>query len=159
MKELSAIFIQRLIRGRAIQDDMFEGKDRRADLIDELYQRKLHPVLGSMDLLSSSLLDLSGKPDAALGKKAHQPTAEPTSSAGPAVDLNEEERRNFEILIQAPYVGQRVEFLSKELTRIREERRIIAMVELAQRTRRLREAEEQGKTHCIQRECIHNISP
>jgi len=51
----------------------------------------------------------------------------------------------FEANIQADYVGQALVFLSKELTRLREERRISAMVKLAERTRRAREMEELGK--------------
>jgi hypothetical protein len=51
----------------------------------------------------------------------------------------------FESNIQAEYVGKHLDFLTKELVRLREERRIAAMVRYAERTRRLREAEESGK--------------
>ena len=50
----------------------------------------------------------------------------------------------FESTMQAEYVGKRLDFLTKELVRLREERRIAAMVKLAERTRRMREAEESG---------------
>jgi hypothetical protein len=42
-------------------------------------------------------------------------------------------------------IGQTVDSLSKELVRIREERRVAALVQLAERSRRLREAEESGR--------------
>lgn len=50
----------------------------------------------------------------------------------------------FDANIQADYVGRALDFLSKEIVRLREERRICAMVKLAERTRRLREQEELG---------------
>jgi hypothetical protein len=50
----------------------------------------------------------------------------------------------FETNIEAEYVGKRLDFLTKELVRLREEQRIAAMVKFAERTRRMREAEERG---------------
>ena len=41
-------------------------------------------------------------------------------------------------------VGNTLDFLNKELVRLREQQRIAAMVKLAERTRRIREAEESG---------------
>jgi hypothetical protein len=41
-------------------------------------------------------------------------------------------------------LGQALDFLSKELVRLQEERRIHAFVKLADRERRMREAEESG---------------
>ena len=46
---------------------------------------------------------------------------------------------------QGEMVGTTLQFLSTELVRLREERKIQAMAMLAERTRRLREAEEGGK--------------
>lgn len=51
----------------------------------------------------------------------------------------------FENAIQAEYVGKSLDYLTKQLVRLREERRIAAMVKLAERTRRIREAEESGR--------------
>ncbi|KAJ3175639.1 Cilia- and flagella-associated protein 91, partial [Irineochytrium annulatum] len=48
----------------------------------------------------------------------------------------------FESNVQAEYVGRTLDYLSKELVRLREERRISALVKLAERTRRMREADE-----------------
>jgi len=49
----------------------------------------------------------------------------------------------------ASHLGQRLDFLTKELVRLQEEQRIAAYVMLAERQRRLREAEQSG---CRQRE-------
>ncbi|KAJ3065072.1 Cilia- and flagella-associated protein 91 [Podochytrium sp. JEL0797] len=48
----------------------------------------------------------------------------------------------FESSVQAEFVGKTLDFLSKELVRLREERRISAMVRLAERTGQMREADE-----------------
>lgn len=45
----------------------------------------------------------------------------------------------------ASHLGQRLDFLTKELVRLQEERRVAAYVMLAERQRRLREAEESGR--------------
>lgn len=50
----------------------------------------------------------------------------------------------FESNVEAEYVGKRLDFITKELVRLREEQRIAAMVRFAERTRRMREAEERG---------------
>ena len=42
-------------------------------------------------------------------------------------------------------LGRQLDFLNKELTRLQEERRISAFVMLAERQRRVREAEESGR--------------
>ena len=66
----------------------------------------------------------------------------------PADDLSSPDwlAKLFESNVQAEYVGKTLDFLSKELLRLREERRISAMVRLAERTRKMREAEETGPT-------------
>ena len=45
----------------------------------------------------------------------------------------------------AHLLGQQLDFLNKELERLREERRIHAFVLLAERERRMKEAEESGR--------------
>ncbi len=45
----------------------------------------------------------------------------------------------------ASLIGQRIDFLNKELVRLQEERHIAAFVMLAERKRRTREAEESGR--------------
>ena len=44
-------------------------------------------------------------------------------------------------------IGQMADFLSKELVRLQEEQRIHAFALLAERKRRMREAEESGKRY------------
>lgn len=44
--------------------------------------------------------------------------------------------------LQGELVGQTLDFLSKQLVRLREERRVAAIVKLAERERRVREAAE-----------------
>lgn len=51
----------------------------------------------------------------------------------------------LEATIISEFVGKTLDFLTKELQRLREERKISAMIMLAERTRKLREAEESGK--------------
>lgn len=51
--------------------------------------------------------------------------------------------------LAATLLGQHLDFLNKELVRLQEERRVAAFVMLAERTRRIKEAEESG---CRQRE-------
>ena len=63
----------------------------------------------------------------------------------PAHGVNESLQVFFESNVQAEYVGKTLDFLTKELVRLREERRIAAMVKFAELTRRKREAEETGK--------------
>lgn len=45
----------------------------------------------------------------------------------------------------ATHIGKRLDFLTKELLRLQEERRIHAYVMLAERERRVKEAEESGR--------------
>jgi hypothetical protein len=53
--------------------------------------------------------------------------------------------RLYEMCIQGEFIGQTLDFISKEIVRLREERRISAMVKLAERLRRMRESEESGR--------------
>ena len=50
----------------------------------------------------------------------------------------------YEANIQAEFVGQHLQFITNELTRLREERRVAAMIKVAERERRMKEAEESG---------------
>jgi len=63
----------------------------------------------------------------------------------PIYTTEQMKERTVEANIQAEAVGQQLDFYTKQLTSLREERRISAMVMLAERTRRMREAEESGK--------------
>lgn len=113
---IAAHLLQNLIRGRAVQLQMYTGKQRRLQLINEVRARHVirdleKPEVGDDDLFSR---------------------------------ISDEKSIRFESAVQAEYVGKTLDFLTKELTRLREEKRIAAMVKLAERTRRIREAKESG---------------
>jgi hypothetical protein len=116
-KEMAIVFLQRLLRGRAIQNSMFEGKEKRIELVKELR-------------LVETVADLS-------------------------TDLHQRQKKNLQLhkekLLEGKIehiidhkIGATLEFLSKELVRYKEERRIAAIVMLAERERRMREAVEAG---------------
>jgi hypothetical protein len=115
----SAILLQRLLRGRAQQNSMFAAKEKRAELIKEL---RLSEVI-------DDLADEIKVADAATAQKQLKEDAVASSVAA----------------VQGEMVGTTLQFLSTELVRLRQERKIQAMAMLAERTRRLREAEEGGK--------------
>ncbi|EGD83678.1 hypothetical protein PTSG_04284 [Salpingoeca rosetta] len=126
-KEQAVMLLQSLIRGRAAQNEMYEGKERRRDMITEL--RTTHAL-----------------------SKAQQEIKEKEKQD--ALKLRERqavERRRRQLLdwvvtdVQAEQVGGTIDFLSKELVRLQEERRVHAFAMLAERERRLREAEEAGR--------------
>lgn len=121
-QEAAVLLLQRIIRGRAYQNKMFEGKEKRLDLINEL--------------------------------RAAERFAE-TATTG-------EERRLMEQLrekafdgvlesIQGQVASQTLDQLSKELLRFQEEKRIFVMVKLAERDRRLRQAQESGRRQAEER--------
>ena len=110
--QVAAILLQKLLRGRLVQNAMYQGKERRLTLINELRTRYL--------------------------LKDHTKTQMELKETKEAENVFEQE-------IQSEYIGQQLDFLTKELVRLREERRIAVMVKLADRTRRMREAEESGR--------------
>ncbi|KAM7322104.1 hypothetical protein ACRRTK_018945 [Alexandromys fortis] len=153
-KEMAVIYLQKLLRGRVVQNMMFEGKEKRLELI--------------MELRTSHALQEDDK----LVKKAEK-----------QVTLALQRQRNLhenKVLSFAPFVAccaflsrggycplsvienhlgdlegrvlaDMLDFLSKELVRLQEERRIHAFAMLAERQRRMREAEESGRRQVEQR--------
>lgn len=113
---VAVILLQRLLRGRAIQNAMYEGKEKRLDLIGELRR------------------------------------------CGEMIELTEEEKEK-EILeayrervvdglaeaLQGEFVSETLDALSKELVRLKQERKISAIVRFAERERRKKECEEAGR--------------
>lgn len=113
---VAVILLQRLLRGRAIQNAMYEGKEKRLDLIGELRR------------------------------------------CGEMIELTEEEKEK-EILeayrervldgmaeaLQGEMVSETLDALSKELVRLKQERKITAIVKFAERERRKKECEEAGR--------------
>lgn len=126
-KEQAAILIQRLLRGRAAQNEMFVGREQRRELIAEL--RSTHALQEAEQQAKAAQRDRVLSQQKEVAEKEH-------------------ERRVKEdaiLDVQAEQVGDTLGFLSKELVRLQEQRRIHAFAMLAERNRRMREAEESGK--------------
>eukprot|EP00744_Colponema_vietnamica_P007905 GILI01011317.1.p1 GENE.GILI01011317.1~~GILI01011317.1.p1 ORF type:complete len:667 (-),score=237.22 GILI01011317.1:198-2198(-) len=115
-RQAAVLLLQRLIRGRAVQNIMFEGKEKRLDLINELR--------------SEEEWDKSAVED-----EEKQLLQAYRDRMADAVVEN----------IQGDIIARTLDSLSKELLRFREEQRISAMVKLAERDRRMREAIESGR--------------
>uniref|UniRef100_UPI00398F77A6 cilia- and flagella-associated protein 91 isoform X2 n=1 Tax=Pristiophorus japonicus TaxID=55135 RepID=UPI00398F77A6 len=125
-KDLAIIYLQKLIRGRAIQNMMFEGKEKRIELINEL--RITHALQEDRQLVKEAEMQ------AILAVQRER-------------DSQQQKRSTMEDYLS--HLEDRVladmsDFLNKELLRLQEERRIHAIVMLAERRRRIREAEESG---------------
>ena len=107
------------MRGRSDQNNMFEGKEKRLDLIAELR------------------------------------ATEEWKAASQGADADEErtliENYQERVLdgvaeaLQSEIIARSLDNLSKELVRLKQERRIAAMVRIAEDVRRKREAEESGR--------------
>ncbi|XP_028656599.1 cilia- and flagella-associated protein 91 [Erpetoichthys calabaricus] len=125
-RELAVICLQKLIRGRAIQNMMFEGKEKRIELIQEL--RTTHALQEDRQLIKKTekqvILALQRQ------RELHEHK----------VSTAEGHRAN----VEGGLLADLFDYLSKELIRLQEERRIHALAVLAERDRRLREAEESG---------------
>ncbi|XP_060092322.1 cilia- and flagella-associated protein 91 [Heteronotia binoei] len=132
-RELAVINLQKLIRGRAVQNMMFEGKEKRLELIREL--RTTHAL----------------QEDGQLLKKAEKQV---TLALQRQRDLHESKLYMMEkhlAQVEGRAIANLVDFLSKELVRLQEERRIHAFAMLAERQRRMREAEESGRRQLEER--------
>ncbi|XP_040451739.1 cilia- and flagella-associated protein 91 isoform X2 [Falco naumanni] len=131
--ELAVICLQKLLRGRAIQNTMFEGKEKRLELIREL--RTTHAL----------------QEDGQLLLKAEEQT---TRALQQQRDLQMDKLLSVEKHLareEGRVLANIFDFLSKELVRLQEERKIHAFVMLAERQRRMREAEESGRRQVEER--------
>eukprot|EP00736_Rhodelphis_marinus_P005056 Rmarinus@m.3830 len=118
-RHAAAIFLQRLLRGRAVQEEMWRGKERRLELIREL--RTVETLEGMQDELAN---------DDAIHR----------------LSLHREKLMHSTVQsLEGEMVSQSLDYLSKQLERLKQERRISAMVKLAERRRWMREAEEAGR--------------
>lgn len=115
-KSLAVVLLQRLMRGRAKQNMMFEGKEKRLDLIAEL--RATEEWRAASDF----------QEDKALIDTYQERVLDGTAEA-----------------LQAEVISKTLDTLSKELVRLKQERKIAAMVRIAEDMRRKREAEESGR--------------
>ena len=117
--ENAIVLLQKLLRGRAVQNLMFEGKEKRLELIRELRCTE--------DEDPHALRE-----DDIERKEAEREEA----SREAALDA-----------IQGEVVGSMLDFLSKELVRANEEARVMATVENAEELRRTREVSEGARRH------------
>ena len=115
----AVLLLQKLLRGRAVQNMMFEGKERRLELIKEMRQ----------DLLNAAEL-------------AEVQAAEDARRAEVAVRIAEAAAVDT---ATGEVASATLDFLSKELVRRGEMERVNAVVRYAEETRRTREAEEGGR--------------
>ncbi|XP_065700010.2 cilia- and flagella-associated protein 91 [Patagioenas fasciata] len=131
--ELAVICLQKLLRGRAIQNMMFEEKEKQVELIREL--RTTHALQEDGQLLlkaeEKNILALKQQHDMKMHKLSSMEN-----------HLAREEGR---------VLANMLDFLSKELLRLQEERKIHAFVMLAERQRQMREAEESGRRQVEER--------
>ncbi|XP_072300613.1 cilia- and flagella-associated protein 91 [Eucyclogobius newberryi] len=132
-REIAVINLQKLLRGRAIQYELIKGKENHLDLIREL--RTVHALQSDEQALQKA------QKDRILNLKRER-------------DLQSCRTEQVEAL-QGRAVDTELEYmfdtLSKELIRLQEERRIHAFTLLAERDRRVREAEESGRRQVEER--------
>lgn len=117
----AALLLQRLIRGRAEQNMMFEGKEKRLDLIAELR----------------------------ITEEWRQ-ASDQQEERGIIQNYQERVLDGVAEGLQAEMIASTMEGLSKELVRFKQERKIAAMVHMAEQDRRRREAEESGRRQAEQ---------
>ena len=113
-KQRSVILIQRLMRGRALQNMMFEGKEKRLDLISELR---------ATEEWKAASQDGNEDEERALIENYQERVLDGVAEA-----------------VQSEIIARSLDNLSKELVRLKQERRIAAMVRIAEDVRRRREA-------------------
>ncbi|XP_076668408.1 cilia- and flagella-associated protein 91 isoform X2 [Andrena cerasifolii] len=119
--------IQKIVRGRAIQCMMFEGRNRCRELIEELQ--------------SSHGLEEQTK------KQRQKEREQMIDLQRLQNEKSVQEDRLCEILnsLEGMTISGMLDFLSKQLIRLEDERRIHAFALLAERERAMREAEEAGR--------------
>jgi len=115
-RDNAIILLQRLLRGRANQNMMYEGKEKRLALIEELL------IVANVEALSENAIQ-----DRLL--QAH-----------------EEKLKDAVVeSIQGEVMARAFDMLSKELIRFKQEKKIDRLVNIAENDRRKREAEERGR--------------
>jgi hypothetical protein len=132
-KELAIIYLQQVVRGRSIQNMMYEGKEKRSELIKEL--RSTHALQAAEQQM------LKENKQATLQLQLQQ-------------QMYEDKESNVDEMMSAlegETLGDTLDFLNKELIRLQEERRVHAFSLLAERKRRIREAEESGQRQVEER--------
>eukprot|EP00826_Nyctotherus_ovalis_P048963 TRINITY_DN5834_c0_g3_i7.p1 TRINITY_DN5834_c0_g3~~TRINITY_DN5834_c0_g3_i7.p1 ORF type:complete len:625 (-),score=251.00 TRINITY_DN5834_c0_g3_i7:150-2024(-) len=120
-RKMAILLLQRLIRGRAGQNIMFEGKEKRLSLIEELRRTE-----------------------------EYKEAAEQESERNLVQAYQERVLDGVTEALQGTVVAETLDKLSKELVKYKQERKIAAMVKFAERKRRMREAEESGRRQAEQ---------
>ncbi|XP_064266341.1 cilia- and flagella-associated protein 91 isoform X2 [Passer domesticus] len=125
--DLAVICLQKLLRGRALQNMIFEGKERHLDLIQELRTTHALQEDGQLLLKAQKQMTLSLQ-------RQHDSQMKQLSAL----------ERDL-ATVEGRALANMLDFLSKELVRLQEEQKIHALLMLAERQRRMREAEESGR--------------
>eukprot|EP00127_Corallochytrium_limacisporum_P004717 Clim_evm71s172 gene=Clim_evmTU71s172 len=123
----AATYLQATLRGRAAQQPMFEGMERRRELIDEMRSTR---AVRPLDYDQEREL----KTTAQIRQQERKTKVQRIKMLSSKVD--------------APcghLIASTLDYLSKELVHLREEHRIAAMLKIAERDRRQREAAEAGR--------------
>ncbi|KAB0357765.1 hypothetical protein FD754_001921 [Muntiacus muntjak] len=131
--EMAVIYLQKLLRGRVVQNMMFEGKEKRLELIQEL--RTSHALQEDDRLVKKAEKQVTLALQRQRNLHEHKVSLVANHLAG----------------LEGRVLADMFDFLSKELVRLQEERRVHALAMLAERQRRMREAEESGRRQVEQR--------
>jgi len=115
-RNIAVVLLQRLLRGRAIQNVMHEGKEKRLDLIAELRR-------------TGEMIELT----------------EEEQEKALLEDYKERLTDGMIEALQGEFISETLDVLSKELVRLKQERKITAIVKHAERERRMKECEESGR--------------
>ncbi|KAB0390209.1 hypothetical protein E2I00_013840, partial [Balaenoptera physalus] len=129
--EMAVIYLQKLLRGRVVQNMMFEGKEKRLELIQEL--RTSHALQEEDRLVKKAEKQVTLALQRQRNLHEHKVSLVENHLAG----------------LEGWVLADMFDFLSKELVRLQEERRVHALAMLAERQRRMREAEESGRRQVI----------
>jgi hypothetical protein len=117
----AVLLVQKLLRGRAVQNMMFEGKERRLGLIKEIRDAEAPP--------GSEIARAEAEADAERALELHVGAAQDATIG----------------MATGEVVGATLDFLAKELVRQKEQSRVASLVSRAEQLRRTREAEESGR--------------
>lgn len=117
--DIACLLLQKLLRGRAVQNMMYEGKERRLELIRELRE---------------------------VERQEEEKEALAAADARAAADEHLEAAQNALMdAAQGEVASATVDFMAKELTRMRTKARVEGVAVGAALERRTREAEESGR--------------
>ncbi|XP_035264083.1 cilia- and flagella-associated protein 91-like [Anguilla anguilla] len=132
-RDLAVVCLQKLFRGASSQQAVYEGKERRLELIQEL--RSTHALQQGEQELQKA------EKQATLALQRQRELQHHKALEAEALQAG----------LAGGVVADMLDFLWKELERLQEERRIHAFTLLAERQRRLREAEESGRRQAEER--------